>query len=333
MIPNTQDCDYHRGEKIFTREEIRAFKEIYDKAGFIDSYHSVRDVNSANKDFLVGRALKSFLLDSDTTIQLVDGTVKTYPRGTWMLTSEVTNPDTIQQVQKGIITGYSPSIFNSHEAEQIRSALKSMSAGGLIKNISNPEPVLVSLVRKPCQHQSKFCKTNNYLEGEKSMPENDAQSTLDKVKEILGVKTSPNEPEYALKEDIDAIKEGFEAALKSEKEELATFISKTIDEQLEKRLSNPVLKEDANKKEDEGDDDSNNKEEPPANNNDDGDDGGEGDNNSNNKEADDKKSALKGKDSKGLPQHDGGQKPALKSEKAIIMEKMGRDINGRPLQK
>lgn len=320
MIPGAKDCDYWRGEDPFTVEQVQAFKEAYDDYGFIDDYHSIRDVDSADKSKLRGDALKSFLLSEPTSYKWFDGTVHTYPTGTWMLTSEITDPVAIKEVQEGIITGYSPSVFKRETAEKIRAALKESaslkaSAGGLIKNITDPVPALVSLVRKPCQHGNKFCKTNV---GEK-MSDDNAKSKLKEISAILRGDT----PEYATKEDIEEIEQKLTDSFKSD--EFKSFIVGTVNEAVANAVKDISLKEDKPPKEEddpkEGGDSEGGKEDDPKKDDDDS------------KEEDDpkkdgEKPATK-EDSKQLPQHD-GDKPALKSDRAIILESMGRDMKGRP---
>ena len=328
MIPGAKDCDYHRGEKPFTIEEVKAFKEAYDDYGFIDKHHAIRDLNSANKHELIGNALKSFLLTEPTSYTWFDGSVHTYPTGTWMLTSQVTDPVAIKQAKEGKITGYSPSIFTRETAEKIRSALKEhvlkASAGGLIKDINDPVPVLVSLVHKPCQHGNKFCKMNI---GE-SMSEDKAQSTLKQIRDILGFE---DKPEYATKEDLDEIRESFVSALKSD--EFKEIIGAMVNEAVTEAVKPIGLKEDkkVDEKEEseevESEEGVTEEEEKPeteeTSEEEDEDDGEEK-----------KKTENKGlkEDSKALPQHDNNGKPAIKSDKAIVMEAMGRTNRGRPLK-
>ena len=321
MIPGAKDCDYWRGEDPFTVEQVQAFKEAYDDYGFIDDYHSIRDVDSADKSKLRGDALKSFLLSEPTSYKWFDGTVHTYPTGTWMLTSEITDPVAIKEVHEGIITGYSPSVFKRDTAEKIRTALKESaslkaSAGGLIKNITDPVPALVSLVRKPCQHGNKFCKTNV---GEK-MSDDKAKS---KSKGFGAIFRGDN-PEYATKEDIEEIEQKITDAFKSD--EFKEFIGGIVNESVAGAIKEISLKQDEPPKKD---DDSTKKGDAPEGGKDD--DSKKDDDST--KEGDDSKKdgekpATK-EDSKKLPQHD-GDKPALKSDRAIVLEAMGRNMKGRP---
>ena len=189
----------------------------------------------------------------------------------------------------------------------------------------DPQVALVSLVRKPCQRGNKFCKIN----GETMGKEKEAQSKLEKIKKIFD-----NDPEeqYALKEDLDEMKEEMEAAFKSQKDEIVSDI-KTL---LEDALKQPSLKGDDGDDDDDnnnGDGEDGNPEPPEDDNNvdptpeeDDDDENGEGEG--------DPSLKSEGNGSKKLPlQGNGGKsKPALKSDTAIILDIMGRDKKGRPLK-
>ena len=325
MIPGAKDCDYWRGEDPFTVEQVRSFKEAYDDYGFIDKHHAVRGVQSAHKHHLIGNALKSFLLSEETSYSWVDGSIHTYPMGTWMITTEVNDPVAIKQVRDGEITGASPSIFTRETAEKIKAALKSdaslkASAGNLIKNINDPVPVLVSLVRKPCQHGNKFCESKN---GE-NMSEDKAQNKLNKIRGILGLEETKD---YATKEDLDEIKESVSGVFKSD--EFKEFLGGMINEAVAEAVKPLALKEDNS--DDSTNNDDKKKEEDDAKDDDSTED--KSDDSKNDDKTDDKKKSMKS-DSKSLPQHDKNpeDKKALKSDKAITMEVMGRDKRGRPLK-
>lgn len=313
MIPNRPDCDYTRGEKLFTAEEIKAFKEEFDDYGFVDKYHTIRSQGSADKNELIGHALKSFLLTEPTDYMWNDGTVHTYPPGTWMLTSEITNPNAIKHVNEGLINGYSPSIFSRQQAEQIKAALKA-SEGGLVKDINDPVTALVSLVYKPCQQGNKFCKNINVGE---NMSNDKAQSKLNAIMNILGGK----DPEYALKEDLDALKEEISSAFKSD--EFKGLLQDTVNNCIVEALKDPSLKSEGENKPPK-DDETEGEENSPKEDEKSPEDEEEGTEEEKPKE----NPATKG-DSKGLPQHE-GNKPALKSDKAVVMGMMGRTLNGRP---
>ena len=324
MIPGARDCDYWRGEDPFTVDQVKAFKEAYDDYGFIDKHHAVQGIQTAHKHNRIGSALKSFLLDEPTSYTWLDGSIHTYPAGTWMLTSEITDPVAIKQAQDGLITGYSPSIFARETAEKLRAALKEASlkasAGNLIKNINDPVPVLVSLVRKPCQHGNKFCESKN---GE-NMSEDKAQNKLNKIRGILGLEETKD---YATKEDLDEIKESVSGVFKSD--EFKEFLGGMINEAVAEAVKPLALKED-NSDDSTNDDDKKKEEDDPK---DDDSTEGKSDDSKKDDETDDKKKGMKS-DSKSLPQHDKNpeDQKALKSDKAITLEVMGRDKRGRPLK-
>ena len=165
LIPDAKDCDYHNGETPLNREQIQSFKNSYDKYGFVDHEHGLtRDGRK------IGEPSNSIILDHDTTFTLYDGTSKTYPIGTWMLTTHITDPTAISEAMKGYYTGYSPSILPRASADKYLAALKadkecsckniSSMGNSLIKDVPDPVVLSVSLTKQPCLHESKFCELN-----------------------------------------------------------------------------------------------------------------------------------------------------------------------------
>lgn len=165
LIPNAKDCDYHNGETPLTAEQILAFKTSYDKYGFVDHEHGL--TKDGRK---IGEPSNSIILDHDTTFTLYDGTTKTYPNGTWLLTTHITDPQAIAEAMKGYYTGYSPSILPRASADKYLEALKtkgecscknvSSMGNSLIKDVPDPVVLSVSLTKQPCLHESKFCELN-----------------------------------------------------------------------------------------------------------------------------------------------------------------------------
>lgn len=222
MIPDKPDCDYHRGEKPFTAEEIKFFKESFEDYQIIDKNHQVfYDLGSAKS---IGEPVDSFLLKKDTTYQLVKGGTETYPRGTWMLTTNVTDPTAQKEIEDGILDGYSPSVQREGIGKLIKKAMAiKASKGELIHNIPNPNTITVSIVRKPCQSGSKQCKIgSDYM--------SDDRKTLDKIRELLG--GGSGEPKFATKEDVDALAEKLReennAAMKSLSEDIGEKVNESI---------------------------------------------------------------------------------------------------------
>ena len=69
LIPNARDCDYHNGETPLTEEQVKAFKNSYDKYGFVDHEHGL--TKDGRK---IGTPHNSIILDHDTTFTTIDGT-------------------------------------------------------------------------------------------------------------------------------------------------------------------------------------------------------------------------------------------------------------------
>ena len=174
MIPNAKDCDYHNGETPLSAEQILAFKESYDVYGFVDHEHGLtRDGRK------IGVPSQSIILNKDTTFTTYDGTKTTYPRGTWLLTTNITDSTAISEAMKGYYTGYSPSVLPKTSADKYLKALKSKGkcscknvssmGNSLIKDVPDPVVLSVSLVRQPCLHESKFCELSDIMDEEISL--------------------------------------------------------------------------------------------------------------------------------------------------------------------
>ncbi len=223
MIPGAKDCDYENGEEPLTTEQIQTFAKSYERYQFIDHEHGL--TRNGQK---IGVPVKSFLLTDDTPMNTVDGS-KTYPSGTWMMTSHLTDEMAIKNAMDGKYTGYSVSVFSRNRADQYLEALKTdkdtplpmacktINSGGtaLIKDITDPVVLSVSLVKSPCLHDSKFCELND---GE--IMEEDVKSLKSKVLSAMGM--SEEAEVEALKAEveslegkIDEMKQEFNDALKS----------------------------------------------------------------------------------------------------------------------
>ena len=112
LIPYARDCDYENGETPLNESQVQAFKESYDKYGFVDHEHGL--TKDGRK---IGTPHQSILLDHDTTFTTYDGTEQTYPMGTWLLTTHITDDEAISEAMKGYYTGYSPSILPRESAD------------------------------------------------------------------------------------------------------------------------------------------------------------------------------------------------------------------------
>ena len=226
MIPGAKDCDFQNGEPPLTTEQIRQFAKSYEKYQFIDHEHGL--TRNGQK---IGVPVNSFLLTDDTTMNTVDGS-KTYPAGTWMMTSQLTDEVAIKNAMDGDYTGYSVSVFSKDRADMYLEALKTdnttplpvacktINSGGtaLIKDINDPVVLSVSLVKSPCLHDSKFCE----LDGD--IMTDEVKSMKSKILEAMGMGEAAEvealkSEVVSLESKIDEMQKDFKEALKSMQEE------------------------------------------------------------------------------------------------------------------
>ena len=268
MIPGARDCDYHNGETPLTTEQVKEFAESYKKYGFIDHEHGL--TRNGRK---IGTPAKSFLLTENTTMQTLNGP-QTYPSGTWMVTSTLTDHEAIQTALRGGYTGYSPSVLPRTRADAYLEALKSdpntrlpcscknvSSAGNsLIRDVPEPVVLSISLVRSPCLHESKFCEVN----GDMMENQEDVKSLKSKVlsamgmseeAEVVALKSEVSE----LKKEIEGLKADFNESLKSMQESFEQTLTKALtpvaekgeEEEADEEAEEPVEVEEAEEQEQE----------------------------------------------------------------------------------
>ena len=241
MIPGAKDCDYKNGEPPLTREQISQFAKSYERYQFIDHEHGLTR-NGAK----IGVPINSFLLTDDTSFQTIDGS-KTYPSGTWMMTSHLTDEAAIKNALSGGYTGYSVSVFSRDRADMYLEALKhdkdtpmptackNISSGGtaLIKDIVDPVVLSVSLVKSPCLHDSKFCE----LDGD--IMTDEVQSFKSKIlkamdlTEVAEVEALKSEV-VSLEAKIDEMQTNFDNALKSMQEAFEATLKEALSPVAEK---------------------------------------------------------------------------------------------------
>ena len=323
MIPGAKDCDWINGEPPLTETQIRGFAKSYEKYGFIDHEHGL-----TRNGERIGEPVDSFLLTEDTTIATLDGSLKSYPRGSWFVTSHITQPEAIETALGGGYTGYSASVFTRSRADEYLAALKSepttpmpcsckdVSSSGntLIKDVPDPVVLSVSLVKSPCLHDSLFCEVN----GDIMENQEDVKSLKSKVLSAMGM--SEEAEVVALKSEVEDLKAtittmqtDFQTALKSMQEEF----TKTLTEAL-----HPIESEALKAKEDD-DEDEETKVKEEETEEESADEVAEEE--TEDEEEEEEKKAEKG-ESKQAPVHDNLQ--SQKSRPTNIYEALGRNPDG-----
>ena len=250
LIPHARDCDYHNGETPLTESQVKAFKESYDKYGFVDHEHGL--TKDGRK---IGEPSQSIILDHDTTFTTFDGTTTSYPSGTWLLTTHITDDEAISEAMKGYYTGYSPSILPRESADKYLAALKagkedecacknqiSSMGNSLIKDVPDPVVLSVSLTRQPCLHESKFCKLSDTMENQEEVSLKSKILTamgMSEEAEVVALKSEVSE----LKGQIEEMRTTFEESLKSMQEEFKQTLTEAltpVDEVAEKASIEPA---------------------------------------------------------------------------------------------
>ena len=233
LIPNARDCDYHNGETPLTEEQVKAFKESYDKYGFVDHEHGL--TKDGRK---IGTPHNSIILDHDTTFTTIDGTETMYPIGTWLLQTHITDDEAISEANKGYYTGYSPSILPRASADKYLAALKSghgddcacknqISSMGnsLIKDVPDPVVLSVSLTKQPCLHESKFCELSDNMEEELSLKSKILNAMgMSEEAEVIALKSQVSD----LEAKIEEMKTEFAESLKSMQEEFKQTLTEAL---------------------------------------------------------------------------------------------------------
>ena len=318
LIPQYCDCEFRIGEEPLTAEKIRKLAKEYDDYKIVDIEHTYFTNHNT-----VGTPIKSEILTKPTPLTLLDGSVKIYPAGTWVVYLKVTCPKTIQRILNGELRGVSATTVERTVAEKLllNMSTKSQIQRILIKEIKDPVIVTISLTKNPCVYDAKFCKIQEM--GDKMTNENleeqidkETTSFSNNLKDILGISKKSDETAVT-KEDLELFKSDILASIKKCKED--------TDKKIEEIKESSQKKDPKPPKEDEGNEGSN----------------GEVEGLTPEEEEElqrllqKKKEAEAGQSqasTKSLPNHEGNIPKPKKSDAAIVYGIMGRDGRGSRLK-
>lgn len=153
LIPNTPDCTYNQGEPVLSEEKVKQLATSFNDYGIIDYEHQFNRKNMVGYHKQVGSVIDSWLIPEEETIKGLDGVTRTYPKGTWFLSTRITDPEVIKEFDTGKIKGFSSTTVNKTFADSVATKSKT-----LIKDIKNPVVMTVSVTASPCVGGAKFCK-------------------------------------------------------------------------------------------------------------------------------------------------------------------------------
>ena len=164
LIPDVHDCEYDRGEKPLSAEQIRKFAEEYLDWKIVDLEHEF-----LYDGRVIGTLLESHITTSPQIVKFIDGTPREYPAGTWFVTLKITDQDVIQGIKNGYYTGGSVTTIERRDAIKLKKLLnthipastKSRIKRILISEIQDPVVVTISIVHSPCVPLAKFCSFKN----------------------------------------------------------------------------------------------------------------------------------------------------------------------------
>ncbi|MDZ4171136.1 MAG: XkdF-like putative serine protease domain-containing protein [Methanobacteriaceae archaeon] len=169
MLPGCPDCDFKRGEKIFTIDEVAAFcHEFNTKYRLSDEMHLYGATGE-----IIGESVENWTLKEELVTKNITGEEVVLPVGTWMSTVKITDDTTWTKVEDGTYRGFSGTYLSEKDAEvlldsltvnkheNVLSNLFSANKRVLIKDLDNPVPVTISIVDTPCVPNAIFTSVKN----------------------------------------------------------------------------------------------------------------------------------------------------------------------------
>ena len=236
LIPFTPDCEYQYGEDVLPPSKIEHLANSFNKYQIIDLQHEFTK-RLINKQPLIprGKLLKSYISTEKLYLKGLDGVVRVYPKGTWIIIVEIVDDETAKLYENGVLTGLSVTVkekehadaiidyLNNHNVKYLPEHIIDVEKGFykkpkriLMKDVENPVAFTVSLVRSPCVYDAKMCKNSCVLVNKDKLKENKILNLKEKIKnEINSFIDGLDVDEESVKEDINTTE------TESDKEEVA----------------------------------------------------------------------------------------------------------------
>lgn len=115
LLPDTPDCDIANGEPVLSAKKVKQLQTSYKHYQIVDLEH---DFTKTLKQR--GSVLNSWLTETPVSVKTEDGNTITYPRGTWFLTTRITDPEAIKLYDSGKLTGYSLTTLDKTSANKFK---------------------------------------------------------------------------------------------------------------------------------------------------------------------------------------------------------------------
>lgn len=240
LIPYTPDCEYQYGEEVLPPEKIKYLADTFNDYKIIDLQHEfTKRLINRLEPIPRGKLLKSYITQDTLYLKGLDGYIREYPKGTWIISVEITDPEAVYLYNTGALTGVSITVKEKEHADAIIDFLDHKSIPYLpehiinvekgfykkpkrilMKDVIHPVAFTVSLVKSPCVYDAKFCKNSCVIVNQDKLKENKIVNLKEKIKsEINNFIDGLDVEEESVKEDVKVEEEQVEKEEITEEEE------------------------------------------------------------------------------------------------------------------
>ena len=217
------DCEYEYGEEVLPPEKISYLAKTFNDYKIIDLQHEFtkRLINKL-PPIPRGKLLKSYISKEKLLLKGLDGVLREYPPGTWIISVQITDKDAQQLYNQKVLTGLSITVKEKEHADTIIKYLEDHEIQYLpkevvdaekaywkkpkrilMKDVENPVAFTVSLVKQPCVYGAKFCNNSCLTVNKNKLKENKILNIKDKIKTEINNFIDGLEINESTKEDIE----------------------------------------------------------------------------------------------------------------------------------